>query len=390
MQPPFWYIKYMDTYVGLSFVFENINHFGSEIIYHFRGSIKRHQSAGHDQNSYSCIEERVQFKNLHKSVKFCRRQQNKTLCQDNMDDQSCSKSNSRTDLLISQSHVQHREIDIFAKVQTPVRSISLRFKVVLLFNTASWLNVIVERKPSSEQFGSLSDKYSACNILLPSMFARSSSYPLPLTGHSIEHVLMLRMRKTSLAQNNFFLGEIRLYTITNDFSGYTLHLKASLFLKQLYEARFFATSHSFLSVNIRLNNDIRRKLPRSEVDIVWMDDQYLRFSQLSMQLNFSCPMETKLEHLTCVKLITTTTTNVILKQTVAASSRKLNFWSWEEASDLCTAAGGFLPSFRSKEELTELLAAFKLSPFMPRTNALLIGLKFQQENKVDFLVGNQG
>jgi hypothetical protein len=37
--------------------------------------------------------------------------------------------------------------------------------------------------------------------------------------------------------------------------------------------------------------------------------------------------------------------------------------SWNEASKLCRQAGGFLPILRSKEEMNELIALLKLSPY---------------------------
>ena len=50
--------------------------------------------------------------------------------------------------------------------------------------------------------------------------------------------------------------------------------------------------------------------------------------------------------------------------------------TWIEALELCRTVGDFLPFFRSREELEELLMLIRLSPYLPTIDGIFIGLFF--------------
>ncbi len=53
---------------------------------------------------------------------------------------------------------------------------------------------------------------------------------------------------------------------------------------------------------------------------------------------------------------------------------KIHLQSWQEASKHCQHVGGYLPFFRRREELEEILALFKLSKHIPPLEATFVGL----------------
>ena len=60
-----------------------------------------------------------------------------------------------------------------------------------------------------------------------------------------------------------------------------------------------------------------------------------------------------------------------------------NLVSWKEASDLCREAGGYLPNFRSRNELEELISLMKLSEDINPHEAIYVGLNFKNKEKVN-------
>ena len=60
-----------------------------------------------------------------------------------------------------------------------------------------------------------------------------------------------------------------------------------------------------------------------------------------------------------------------------------NLVSWKETSDLCREAGGYLPIFRSRNELEELISLMKLSEDINPHEAIYIGLNFKNKEKVN-------
>ena len=59
-------------------------------------------------------------------------------------------------------------------------------------------------------------------------------------------------------------------------------------------------------------------------------------------------------------------------------------WS---ASNLCKAAGGYLPIIRSREELHEIISFIKLSElYMPQFEIMFLGLKESESCTVKFLL----
>ena len=59
--------------------------------------------------------------------------------------------------------------------------------------------------------------------------------------------------------------------------------------------------------------------------------------------------------------------------------------TWIEALELCRTVGGFLPFFRSKEELEQLLMLIRLSPYLSTIDGIFIGLFFNTR-KVRYII----
>ena len=136
------------------------------------------------------------------------------------------------------------------------------------------------------------------------------------------------------------------------------------------------------------------------VKLVWIHDNYKKFSNHVNRKGRKCTAanDTSVYYSDCMSFQSTygrhsrlSTRNYIFFNMYLVHGK---FWyyfghhspvySWEETSQLCREAGGFLPFFTSRDDLQELLTLLKLSEDIPPLEAIFIGLKDSFGNQVDY------
>lgn len=134
---------------------------------------------------------------------------------------------------------------------------------------------------------------------------------------------------------------------------------------------------------------------------IWLADNYHKFSHHSFIHASSCsPLMqynlTKCSNFSFYSSDSKTISYVLFTDNGAnhehfLDSRKASksLVSWKEAASICRHGSGFLPYFTNREELEELLALLKLSPYMPALLSIFIGLKIDKFDQVSTVTKTQ-
>ena len=122
-----------------------------------------------------------------------------------------------------------------------------------------------------------------------------------------------------------------------------------------------------------------------KVFIIWTFDKYEQYKHFFHQKTTECLESTKPKGSNiCLNISSKNNQKYFTIFNFLAGS-KLKKVSWNEASEMCTDMGGYLPFFTFKKDLDELIALLKLSQAIPPIQALFIGLQFNG-HMVSFLV----
>ena len=117
---------------------------------------------------------------------------------------------------------------------------------------------------------------------------------------------------------------------------------------------------------------------KEALTVTWLNDMNNQYTKLRKVIDQDCLNLTIITRdLTCISFSKPITNMSSRKYYLIISffSTKLKL-SWEDAAELCEKRfGGYLPWFKDKESLDEILAFFKLSSDIPPIEAIYIGLK---------------
>ena len=290
------------------------------------------------------------------------------------------------------------DINFFVKVKfnSPTHQNTFHFDVVMPPLTNSWIDVIVWKNTTQSDLSGLKSYLSDITFLSQVRVYSNK------TGNLVEYILLFTLDQNFNNVSEVDDKSIQLYfrSETNKNFDIYLTLKWQVPLSNLKVGQFISLQEKLASMSMLLcTNDVNHTVI-IPVKTFWIHDNYKKFSYYVNTKGKKCigVNNTSLYYSDCLSFQFSNgshsrlnTKKYILFNMYLVHGKLMQYfkhhspaYSWEESSQLCREAGGFLPSFTNRDDLQELLTLLKFSKDIPPLEAIFIGLKGSFGNQVDF------
>ena len=295
--------------------------------------------------------------------------------------------------------VNDTDINFFIKVKfnSPTHQNTFHFNTVMSPVTNSWVDIIIWKRTAQNDSPGFKSYLSEI-ISLSQVKGYSNK-----TGNLIEYILLFTMSK-----NFSDVSEDRDKSIQFNFQS-DINTNFNIYLIWTWQVplsnvkveHFISLPGKLASMSMLLcTNDVNHTL-NIPVKFIWIHDNYKKFSYINGKGNKCTAVNTtSLYYADCLSFQSfhsrhsrVNARKYILFHMYLQYGEVWQYighhspgYSWEESSELCREAGGFLPFFSSRDDFQEVLTLLKASQDIPPLEALFIGVKGSFEKQVHFLL----
>ena len=290
------------------------------------------------------------------------------------------------------------DINFFVKVKSksPTHQNTFHLNTVMPPVTNSWIDVIIWKRTTQN------DMSGPKNYLFEIISLSGIKVYSQKTGNLLEYILLLTLEKNFSNVSEMENKSMQLYFRSTTNTKYFIYLTWTwqLPLSNLKVGQFISLPGKLESMSMFLWQNNLNHAENIPVKLVWIHDNYKKFSYHfnGKGRKYTTANDTSVYYSDCMSFLSTygrhsrlNTRNYILFNMYLVQGK---FWhcfgpqspvySWQETSQLCREIGGFLPFFRSRDDLQEMLTLLKLSEDIPPLEAIFIGLKESFGNQVEF------